>query len=181
MPAGQPKMGGSWWRGLTERGPLEKGMANHFSILALRTSWTVWKGKMIGYWKRDREAWCAAIHGVAKSRTQLSDWTELSLLLLVGRIGKRSPKWRWPQTRKRKARENGTKEGPRTRVRTSGKTKNTPGWPNLHRTGPGRYKHIKRGAKASSLSLCCALGCSSLRVFGSTCPHASEMDFPAIF
>ena len=28
---------GSWWRGLTECGPLEKGMANHFSILALRT------------------------------------------------------------------------------------------------------------------------------------------------
>ena len=32
-----PKTGGSWWRGLTECGPLEKGMANHFSILALRT------------------------------------------------------------------------------------------------------------------------------------------------
>ena len=27
---------------------------------------------------RDREAWHAAIHGVAKSRTQLSDWTELN-------------------------------------------------------------------------------------------------------
>ena len=36
---------------LTECGPLEKGMENHFSILALRTPWTVWKGKMIGYWK----------------------------------------------------------------------------------------------------------------------------------
>ena len=30
-------MGGSWWSGLKECGPLEKGMANHFSILALRT------------------------------------------------------------------------------------------------------------------------------------------------
>ena len=26
----------------------------------------------------DREAWHAAIHGVAKSQTQLSDWTELN-------------------------------------------------------------------------------------------------------
>ena len=27
----------------------------------------------------DREAWRAVVHGVAKSRTQLSDWTELNL------------------------------------------------------------------------------------------------------
>ena len=26
----------------------------------------------------NREAWRAAVHGVAKSRTQLSDWTELN-------------------------------------------------------------------------------------------------------
>ena len=30
---------------------------------------------------KDREAWCAAIHVVAKSQTQLSNWTELNLVL----------------------------------------------------------------------------------------------------
>ena len=30
-----------------------------------------------------REAWCAAVHGVAGSQTWLSDWTELTLLLMI--------------------------------------------------------------------------------------------------
>ena len=30
----------------------------------------------------DREAWCAAIHGVTKSRIRLSDWTELNMYSL---------------------------------------------------------------------------------------------------
>ena len=29
----------------------------------------------------DREAWRAAVHGVTKSRTRLSDWTELNTFL----------------------------------------------------------------------------------------------------
>ena len=31
----------------------------------------------------DREAWCAEVHGVTKSWTQLSDWTELNFRFKV--------------------------------------------------------------------------------------------------
>ena len=34
----------------------------------------------------DREAWCAAVYGVTKSQTQLSDWTELSWVNLSGSL-----------------------------------------------------------------------------------------------
>ena len=38
----------------------------------------------------DREAWCAAIHGVAKSQTRLSNWTELNWTVPGGSDGKES-------------------------------------------------------------------------------------------
>ena len=34
----------------------------------------------------DREAWRAVIHGLAKSRTRLSDWTELAELMVLGSV-----------------------------------------------------------------------------------------------
>ena len=37
----------------------------------------------------DREAWCATVHEVTKSQTQLSDWTELRKSILKKR--KESP------------------------------------------------------------------------------------------
>ena len=61
--------------------------------MASLTQWTwVWvnSGRVM-----NREAWRAAVHGVAKSWTQLSDWTELSSLkwYIQSLINKISPKY----------------------------------------------------------------------------------------
>ena len=71
----------------------------------------------------------------------------------VGRTGKGVQNGGGYKTRKGKAGENETKEGPRTGVRTSGKTINTPDWPNLHRTGPGKNIYKEEPKLARSLSL----------------------------
>ena len=40
----------------------------------------------------DREAWCAAIHGVEKSQTWLSNWTELNWKSLLMKVKEESEK-----------------------------------------------------------------------------------------
>ena len=55
-----PAMQETWFWSLAREDPLEKGMANHSSILAWRIP-------------VDRGDWWAAIPGVAKSLTRLSD------------------------------------------------------------------------------------------------------------
>jgi len=45
--AGLPKTDRSQWRVLTKRGPLGEEMAAHSSILAWRTSWTLWQSKKV--------------------------------------------------------------------------------------------------------------------------------------
>ena len=46
-------------------------------------TWWTWVWVNSGILVMDREAWHAAIHGVTKSRTRLSDWTEPKIILLA--------------------------------------------------------------------------------------------------
>ena len=55
-----PAMWEAWVQSLGWEDPLEEGIATHSSILAQKIP-------------MDREAWCAAVHGITKSQTQLND------------------------------------------------------------------------------------------------------------
>ena len=63
-----PAMHETWVWSLGQEDSLEKAMPTHSHCSCLENS-------------MDREAWCAAVHGVTKSRTRLRDWTTTSLKL----------------------------------------------------------------------------------------------------
>ena len=73
---GPPKMEESWWRVLTKHGPREKGLANHFSILALRTPWTVWKQYLFWGLVRKDSPRALSVQGWAGQKPRLPDCPE---------------------------------------------------------------------------------------------------------
>ena len=59
-------------------GQEEKGMTEYEMVDGVTESMDMGLGGLQGL-VIDREAWCAVVHGVAKSWTQLSDWTDINI------------------------------------------------------------------------------------------------------
>ena len=67
---------GKHWR-QEDKGPTEDGIVRWYHWL---------NGHEFEQAPGVRKAWCAAVHGVAKSRTRLNDWTELTSTVTVLRL-----------------------------------------------------------------------------------------------
>ena len=107
----------------------------------------------------DREAWRAAIHGVTKSQTRLSDWTEMNW-------GKNSPIlriWKFEQIKLYSCNANDTKQNWQTTA---------------HRSHLGAAYFYKNHLNiATPFHLCIVCGCSAAQ--WQSCVKAAETMWPA--